>query len=117
MTNQKMYNPLTKLVRRIKMYKIQYSTAFGATMITAGFAMIIASYAINGGDGTGFMRVLGLIVGLIGFIVFMKVYSWVIEEDKKTRDNMLDKKEVNQLESAIKELTKEIRNQRDSIKK
>lgn len=113
---QKMYNPLINLIKRIKMNKIQYGTAFGIGMLGAGAAMMIASYAINGGINMALMRYLGLALALIGFMAMLIVYPWVIDEDNKAKNKELDKDSVNHLESAIKELTEEIKNQKSQLK-
>lgn len=116
MSIRKRYNPLNNLIKRIKMNKIQYGIAFGMGMLGIGAAMMIASYALNGGNNEVLLRYSGIALGLIGFATMLIVYPWVNEEDNKAKNRELDKDSVNQLESAIKELTKEIKNQKSQFR-
>jgi Na+/melibiose symporter-like transporter len=113
---QKLYNPLINLFKRIKMNKIQYGIAFGMGMLGIGAAMMIASYALNDGNNEALLRYSGIVLGLFGFAAMLIVYPWVIDEDNKAKNKELDKNSVNQLELAITELTKELKNQKCQFK-
>ncbi len=98
------------------MNKIQYGIAFGMGMLGIGAAMMIASYALNDGNNEALLRYSGIVLGLFGFAAMLIVYPWVIDEDNKAKNKELDKNSVNQLELAITELTKELKNQKCQFK-
>ena len=86
MTIQKAYNSLTNLVRRIIKMVQRFSIALGTVFVPVGFAMITASY-VNGIIDSLLIRILGAVIGLLGFTAFAIAYHEATETDKRTRNN------------------------------
>ena len=85
---QKLYNPLAKLVRRIKRFMMtNLIIAFGVMMIPIGFSLL-GLYFIDP-NHNGWLRNLGLLSGVIGFIAIWKAIDRAKAEDdiaKKERE-------------------------------
>jgi thiol:disulfide interchange protein len=107
---QKMYNPLSNLVKRI-IKMVEILAAYGGAMLPIGFILITTSFLSN--TNKDLLLWLGIIAALIGVYSFSQA---IHQANKENKNKELDKDSINQLESAVRELTQEIKNQKSQIK-